>query len=73
MTLAEDWPATTAAGADGLLAEGLTAVPKVLASNTMNWVEARGSDVLLGDVVFAVIVPDVIITRMFCAAGGVFW
>ena len=63
-------------GPNGLLVEGLAAVPNKLASTVMNIDEdpVRGVDVPVGVVVLAVNVPDVMAICTFCAAGaGAFW
>jgi|SRR6266404_128613 len=66
-----------AVGPDGLLVDGLAAVPNKLASTVMNSVEdpAKGGDVVpVGDAVFAVNDPEVMAICTFCdAVGGAFW
>ena len=63
-------------GPDGLLLEGLAAVPNKLASTAMKSVAdpVREDVVPVGDVVFAVNVPEVMaICTFWDVAGGAFW
>ncbi len=64
-----------AVGPDGLLAEGLSAVPNKLASTVMNCVADPVIEdvVTAGDAVLAENVPEVMAIWMFCEAGGAFW
>jgi len=63
-------------GPNGLLVEGLAAVPNKLASTVMNCVDDPVIEdvVPAGAVVFALNVPAVMAIFTFCdAAGGAFW